>query len=186
MLAALMLPTLAFANGGVDSSARAALDSSLVTVSLKESSSGGELLVENPAQAVEFPGSVKLTWSVDYDFDEDGKINDGDTLSIQLVPEDPEKNFISLPSIDMGKRDLVDDDTVVGIADMASGLGADIEFEAISASFTAMYTGTLRLSVGSVREYFEDHPDEDTVEFSYKLQINGKDTGRSVVFSQTR
>ena len=62
--------------------------------------SSEDLLVKE--EPTRFGSSASLNIDLEYDPVAGPEINQGDTLSIQLVPVDEEKDFIWIPSVDSG------------------------------------------------------------------------------------
>ena len=67
--------------------------------------------------------------------------------------------------------------------DLTGRKGVVFTFADIQASFTAKLNMPFVVNKTRLVKYFQEHPDEENVEFQYTLQYNDSDTGKMARFS---
>lgn len=114
-------------------------------------------------------------------------IQKGDTLSIKLVPEDFSKSFLHMEYTTSILNELIDknQDPPIKVADldMTGRRGVDFTFTGEAEEFEASLNLPFEIMNPSVTTYFNDHPGEQEVTFKYKLQVNNKDTDKTVEYT---
>lgn len=129
--------------------------------------------------AIPFSQST-LRIQLSYDQDSfDNPIKKGDKLKIKLIPEDYNKNFISMSYTTSIKNELMDSDenppVKVADLDMTSRDGVNFVFTGEAEQFNAKMNLPFEIIGDRVTKYFKNHPTETKVTFRYKLQIDDKD-----------
>lgn len=130
--------------------------------------------------------SAVLQVKLNYNLDSGIKINSGDTLSVMLVPEDYGKNFISIETNTSLLNNLEDKGVKIADLNMKSRKGVEFTFADVATSFKAELNMPFKVSDNLIQRYFRDNPTETKVSFSYKLQIDGKDTGKILRFNVSK
>lgn len=123
--------------------------------------------------------SAKL--KIDLKYDEttnEPKIIKGDTLKIKLVPNDYSKNFIYMDYETSTKNELIDSSkkppAKVADIDLTGRDGVELTFTGGVEIFAAHFDLPFVIRKTEITDYFTAHPDEESVTFTYQLQINGK------------
>lgn len=115
-------------------------------------------------------------------------IEDGDTLDVRLVPEDDDQPFLKMDYQFSIKDEVVDTATSTTIADidLSERNGFELTFLGIDDSFTAQIYMPMDLDTAALRVWFDNHPDDDEVTFSYRLVINGVKQDKVATFIAQR
>lgn len=115
-------------------------------------------------------------------------IQQGDTLSVALKPEDTNKDFIQMEYRTSVKNELVDSKQTppikVADLDMTDLKSVNFTFTGEAENFDASLDLPFSLNKQKVYQYFAEHPDEDHTEITYQLEINGsKVSGKTVTYT---
>lgn len=113
------------------------------------------------------------------------QIKKGDRLSIQLVPEAHDKDFLTLDYTTSLKKTLEDKQDVVADLNMQGDLvtkerrGIIFNFRGLQNSFRADLQLPFGVEEDELWRYFDQHPNETAVSCTYRLQYDGKNTGKA-------
>lgn len=107
------------------------------------------------------------------------QIKKGDRLSIQLAPEEYEKDFLTLDYLISQKKTLEENQVVVADLDMEQRRGIEFRFRGLQNGFRAEIQLPFRVKEDKLWRYFDEHPGETAVSFTYRLEYNGKNTGKA-------
>lgn len=128
--------------------------------------------------------TLKIEISYDKN-DFDNPIKKGDKLQINLVPEDPYKDFIRMDYKTSILNELMDNHknppVKVADIDMTDRTGVKFTFTGEAEQFKANLNLPFSIAGQKVTKYFKEHKDATEVTFRYKLQINGKDVDGKVL-----
>lgn len=128
-------------------------------------------------------GNLEVKLMYDVDKEDAPVISEGDVLSVQLVPTDTQKDFIQIDYPTSQLRILEDEGIKLADLDLTGRKGVVFTFADIQASFTAKLNMPFVVNKTRLVKYFQEHPDEENVEFQYTLQYNDSDTGKMARFS---
>lgn len=163
---------------------RVALEGLIDSATITTSSSSTEDLFEKNEPTLISDG---VMFNVDFSYDSasDLKINEGDTLKAKLVAKDSNKDFLLMNYQMSQNRILQDSETGQKIADvdMSDRKGFVLTFVDIDASFEANINMPFELRSSSLSAYFDQHPSETEVTFSYDLYINDQSVGKTVTLT---
>ena len=107
------------------------------------------------------------------------QIKKDDKLSIQLVPEVYEKDFLTLDYQTSLKKTLEEKQDVVADLDMAGRRGIEFCFRGLQNGFHAELQLPFRVKADELWSYFDQHPNETAVSCTYQLKYDGKETGKA-------
>ena len=107
------------------------------------------------------------------------QIKKDDKLSIQLVPEVYEKDFLTLDYQTSLKKTLEEKQDVVADLDMAGRRGIEFCFRGLQNGFHAELQLPFRIKADELWSYFDQHPNETAVSCTYQLKYDGKETGKA-------
>lgn len=123
-----------------------------------------------------------LEVSLNYNVETDPLIEAGDRLSVKLAAEDLQKDFLVMDYVTSTLKVLEDKGVTLAQLDLSDRRGVEFLFNDVNVSFRAKIDMPFKVNEAALTEYFNRHPEEETVRFKYKLQYNDKDTGRILNF----
>lgn len=107
------------------------------------------------------------------------QIKKGDRLSIQLVPEAHDKDFLRLDYQTSLKKTLAEKQDVVADLNMEQRRGIEFRFRGLQNGFHAELQLPFGVEEDELWRYFDQHPNETAVSCTYQLQYDGKETGKA-------
>lgn len=119
-----------------------------------------------------------FNYALKHDPETDGiEIKDGDSLNISVVAKDTNLDFLRFTN-KATDTVLKDKDSQQALADVRyKNKTIYFTFKDVDLPFTAKGDVSLFVSDSKVEKYFKDNPQSEKVDFTYEVQVNGKNTG---------
>ncbi len=119
-----------------------------------------------------------FNYALKHDPETDGiEIKDGDSLSISVVAKDTNLDFLRFTN-KATDTVLEDKDSHQELADVRyKNKTIYFTFKDVDLPFKAIGSVSLFVSDSKVEKYFKDNPQSEKVDFTYEVQVNGKNTG---------
>ena len=119
-----------------------------------------------------------LEVALNYNVETDPPVEAGDRLSVKLAAADSQKDFLVMDYVTSTLKVLEDKGVTLAELDLSDRRGVEFLFNDVKVSFRAKIDMPFKVNEAALTEYFNGHPGEESVLFQYKLQYDGKDTGR--------
>lgn len=135
---------------------------------------------EGPLYFTEF--GEKLNIDLEYDYDGEYKIQEGDRLLFELKPNEGCESYIRFANANSHITQLVDEGVKIASLDASNRKSIEIVFEDVKTSFKATIEMPYVADSIKLVKYFTDNPTKDVLDTKYTLYINDKPTDKTVTY----